>query len=256
MASKKEAIQRKALQLLEDNKEGLRYSELKKMIHEADGSLNVRTIGTYIYILDQDFPKKVYKPTRGLFRLTQYKPAEEEISEPPEDTLPKLPDVKIKEENFYQPFADWLTNEIEDTTKAIPLGGSAFRDKWGTPDVIGVFTSRDRDLIKRPTEIVAAEIKIDSSQLITAFGQSCAYKLFAHKVHLVVPKQAKQEDISRLDSLCQIFGIGLVTFNNESPEEPDFDIRVRPVRQEPDLYYTNTMLRANDTILKELFPRY
>jgi hypothetical protein len=37
----------------------------------------------------------------------------------------------VKEEDFYAPFADWLKNEIEDITHAIPMGGNKFKDKWG-----------------------------------------------------------------------------------------------------------------------------
>ena len=42
-------------------------------------------------------------------------------------------------------------------TRAIPLGGNLFRDKWGTPDVIGKRESRISDIVKMPTEIVSAE---------------------------------------------------------------------------------------------------
>lgn len=118
------------------------------------------------------------------------------------------------------------------------------------PDVIGKRESRRSDVIKAPTEIVSSEIKTDTGQLITAFGQVCAYKLFSHKAYLVVPKQAADDEISRLDALCQIFGIGLVTFNATNPSEPDFRIRVRPSRHEPDLFYTNKYMAK---IEKELF---
>jgi hypothetical protein len=56
--------------------------------------------------------------------------------------------------------------------KAIPVGGNLFRDKWGTPDVIGVREPRKSDIIKFPTEIVSAEVKLDPAGLITAFGQA------------------------------------------------------------------------------------
>jgi hypothetical protein len=158
--------------------------------------------------------------------------------------------AKIKEEDFYAPFADWLKNEIEDVTHAISLGGNAFRDKWGTPDVIGKKESKRSDVIKGSTEIVSAEIKTDAAQLITAFGQACAYKLFSHKAYLVVPRQAADDEISRLDSLCQIFGIGLVKFDANSPSAPDFDIVTRAARHEPDLFYTNKYMAL---IEKELF---
>jgi len=64
---------------------------------------------------------------------------EEELSKE-EETVEKPgihETVPIKEEGFYKPFADWLVNEVEECTRAIPLGGNLFRDKWGTPDVIG-----------------------------------------------------------------------------------------------------------------------
>ena len=158
---------------------------------------------------------------------------------------------KIKEEDFYGPFADWLKNEIEDVTDAITLGGNVFKDKWGTPDVVGKRESRRSDIIKGATEIVSAEIKTDTAQLVTAFGQVCPYKLFSHKVYLVVPRQSQDEEISRLDSLCQIFGIGFVTFDANSPATPDFRILVRPALHEPDLFYTNKYMAR---IEKELFP--
>ncbi|MCX7022006.1 MAG: hypothetical protein NTW26_07010, partial [bacterium] len=196
--STKTAIKEKALQLLEKHQEGLRYSELVKMISEGNASLKINTIRGNIWKLDQS--NEVYKPIKGLFRLIKFKPTEEELSEPTEeDTQPIGPEdtdtKEVKEEDFYEPFADWLTKEIEDTTKAISLGGNVLKDKWGTPDVIGIFEYKDRAIIKPTAEVVTAEIKLDSSQLITAFGQACAYKLFSHKVYLVVPKQSKKEDI-------------------------------------------------------------
>jgi hypothetical protein len=42
----------------------------------------------------------------------------------------------------------------------------------------------------------------------------------------------------------------LVTFNAETSDTPDFKIHVRPVRHEPDLFYTNKNMAL---IEKELF---
>lgn len=243
-----ERIKAKAFELLEEHPEGLRYSELHSKIQAADNDFRSNTIGGCIWNLDAVFPDKVYKPFRGLFRLVKYKPPESETSE----TISTAPILKneVKEEDFYAPFADWLKNEIEDVTLAIPLGRNKFKDKWGTPDVIGKRESRHSDIIKWSTEIVSAEIKTETTQLVTAFGQACAYKLFSHKVYLVVPRRSQDEEISRLDSLCQIFGIGLVTFDVDSPDVPDFRILVRPGRNEPDLFYTNKYMAI---IEKELF---
>lgn len=244
-----ERIKAKALELLDQHPEGLRYSELHAKILAYDGNFKPNTINGCIWNLDATFPEKVYKPSKGLFRLLKNKPLDSEILEPVPPAL-SVTISKIKEEDFYGPFADWLKNEIEDVTLAIPLGRNKFKDKWGTPDVVGKREPRRSDIIKGPTEIVSAEIKTETFQLVTAFGQACAYKLFSHKVYLVVPRQSQNDEISRLDSLCQIFGIGLVTFDAESPSTPDFRILVRPARHEPDLFYTNKYMAR---IEKELF---
>jgi hypothetical protein len=243
-------IKDKALELLEQFPKGLRYSELHAKITAFDASFNSNTINGSIWNLDDLFPEKVYKPSKGLFRLLKHKPADEQ----PEPLDPSRPGpgavTKVKEEDFYEPFADWLTNEIEDVTLAIPLGGNKFKDKWGTPDVVGKRESRRSDIIKGTTEIVSAEIKTDAVQLITAFGQACAYKIFSNKVYLVVPIKSSDEDLDRLDSLCQIFGIGLVTFDATKPTAPDFRVVTRPARHEPDQFYTNKYMAL---IEKELF---
>lgn len=237
-----EKIRRKALEILENNPNGVRYSDLVRQINEAFSEIPINTVHGGIWDLDKKFPDKVYKPARGIFRLIKHKDLEikEEIEAP----------IKVKEEDFYQPFADWLINEMEEATKAISLGGNKFKDKWGTPDVIGVRESKKSDIIKTTTEIISAEIKSDILNLITAFGQACSYKLFSNKVYLLIPKQSPETDISRLDSLCLIFGIGLVLFDANDPNDPKFEIRVRPIKHEPDIFYTNKYLKL---IENELF---
>jgi len=47
-----------------------------------------------------------------------------------------------------------------------------------------------------------------------------------------------------------IFGIGLVLFDTANLTSPQFEMKVRPVRQEPDIFYVNKYLRI---IEKELF---
>ena len=242
-----EKIKDKAFELLKDNPDGLRYSELVKLISENDEKLNRNTINGSIWNLDSQFPEKVYKPSRGLFRLVEFK--DPETDELKKEVQPKEA-KRIKEEDFYEPFSNWLQNDIEDVTHSIPLGGNRFKDKWGTPDVIGKKESKRSDIIQAPVEIVSAEIKTETNQLITAFGQACAYKLFSHKCYLVIPKQSSQDEVARLDSLCQLFGIGLVLFNAENPNTPDFIIRVRPNKHEPDFFYTNKYMSR---IEKELF---
>lgn len=247
MAKIADEIRSKALEILAKSPAGVRYADLVRQVARSDGKLKLNTIHGTLWDLDQQVPEKVYKPSRGLYRLEEYR-------DPDTDQLkdglgPKRP-KRIQEEEFYEPFADWLQNDLEDCTKAISLGGKKFRDKWGTPDVIGKRESRRSDIIQGPVEIVSAEIKPDENQLVTAFGQACAYCLFSHRSYLVIPVQAPQDEIARLDALCQVFGIGLVLFNTLDAKTPDFSIRVRPRKQEPDLFYVNKYMKL---IENELF---
>jgi len=239
MATRREKIIAKAIEILKSNPDGIRYSILVRKISQEFPEIPVNTIHGTVWNLETRVPNEVYKPARGLFRHVEFK--EEEICE--EEQKPPLEIEKIKEEDFYESFANWLVNKLEECTKAIALGRSRFRDKWGTPDVIGKREPRRSDIVKAPTEIVSAEIKADTRDLITAFGQACSYKLFSHKSYIVIPKNSSQDDISKLDALCLIFGIGLVLFDNSNPNDPQFEIRVRPLRHEPDMFYVNKYMK-------------
>ncbi|MBI4729382.1 MAG: hypothetical protein HY775_07755 [Acidobacteria bacterium] len=244
MATIGEKITTIALEQLKKHPDGIRYTDLVTQVQATDASLKKNTIHATVWDLATRLPDKVYKPSRGLFRLVEFR--EKDTDQLKAALVPK-PAKKTKEEDFYSSFADWLVNDLEDCTKAIPLGGNRFRDKWGTPDVVGKRESKKSDILQAPTEIVSAEIKTDVSQLVTAFGQACAYCLFSHKSYLVVPKESPQDEIARLDSLSQVFGIGLILFAVSSPENPQFDIRVRARKQEPDMFYANKYMRLIET---------
>lgn len=247
METRREKITEKAFGILKANPDGLRYSELVKALYDHFVNIPINTIHGTVWDLHSQLPEKIYKPSRGLFRLVEFRSDKTDQLE--ENLVPKQPN-KIKEEDFYEPFADWLVNELEECTKAIPLGHNRFKDKWGTPDVIGKKESLRSDIIQAPIEIVSAEIKTEVNQLVTAFGQSCSYRLFSHKSYLVIPKRSPQDEIARLDSLCMVFGIGLILFDSFSPSSPQFDIRFRPIKQEPDMFYVNKYMKY---IEKELF---
>ena len=243
----RERIKLRAVELIKASPDGLRYSELFRKLRDGPPSFNAGTINSTIWNLDAVLPELVWKPSKGLYRHTSYK----EVQSVEESNASiEQPQPKIREDQFYQPFADWLKNEAEEVTHAIPLGGNIFRDRWGTPDVIGKKESRRSDVIKAPTEIVAAEIKADTMQLVTAYGQACAYRLFCHRSYLVIPHQANADEIARIDALCEISGVGLVTFDAEDPKLPCFTQLVRPRPHQPDLFYTNRYLAL---IERELF---
>jgi hypothetical protein len=236
-----------ALAALRDQPDGMRWADMHRAVMQSDPSFNANTVGGSLYDLDRQLPAVVYKPSRGLFRLVEFRDQNTDGLRP---ELISSPPPQIREEDFYEAFADYLVNDLEECTKAIALGGNKFKDRWGTPDVIGKRESRASDILKAPTEIVTAEIKIVDSALVTAFGQACAYKLFSHKSYVVVPESSPADEITRLDALCQVFGIGLILFNASSPKNPNFKIRARAIRHEPEMFYANKNLRM---IERELF---
>lgn len=240
MLTSGEKIRSEAIKLLGKKPEGIRYMELVRLIANEFPEIPENTVHGSIWDLDKQLPNEVVKPARGLFKLRKY---EEEGFLDVEEKVDEVGTLKPGETDFYKPFADWLVKELEECTKAIPLGGNIFKDKWGTPDVVGIREPKRSDIIKLPTEIVSAEIKADAAGLVTAFGQACAYKLFSHKAFIVVPKQSHEEDISKVDALCRIFGIGFILFNNIDPKNPEFEIRVRPRKHEPDMFYVNKYMK-------------
>ena len=182
--------------------------------------------------------------------IIQVSPRIKEVSE-----IEKPPPT-MHEEDFYEPFANWLKDELGECSEAIALGGNYLSKKWGTPDVIGIYKSLSRDVIKFNPEIISAEIKINPSDPITAFGQAIAYRLFSSKVYLVEPNTMLPEDLDRIEALCILFGVGLILFDL-NPEKPNFIIRVRAQRYSPDMFYVNEfadkLYNARRNIFDKLF---
>ena len=188
-----ERVIQEIIKLVSENPAGVRYSILHKKIAEKCPDISHGSINGSLWRFRTHLPAEIYIPSKGLYKHIKFKD-NKELS--PEDSKPAKPASKIDEEHFYKQFAEWIVNELEECTKAISLGGKKFGDKWGTPDVIGVREPRKSDIIKPPTEIIAAEIKTDSQALIVAFGQACSYKLFSHRSYIVIPDDALVEDLA------------------------------------------------------------
>lgn len=235
-----EQISGKAVQLLANAPRGLRCSELIHLILRELPDIKEASLHWTIPNLHVYRPDEIYKPARGLFRHTKFRESEVEG----DIEMAETPRRRGGEEGFYESFAEYLVDELEECTKAIPLGGNCFKDKWGTPDVIGILCPRQSDILKFPAEVVSAEVKIDSNALITAFGQACSYRLFSHKVYLVIPISVSESDLAQLDALCRVFGLGLILFDAENPGQPNYQIRVRATKHEPDMFYANRNLKV------------
>lgn len=220
-------IRDRARKIVASNKGGIRYGELIEQILSNDPETPKNTIHGSIWDLHIRFPQEISKPSRGLFLPMTSTPAEPE-DEPGE----------FKESDFYESFADWLKNDLDEVTDAAAMGGAAMGKKWGTPDVVGVYKPLASNLIRFPIEIVSAEIKTDQGQPVVAFGQAIAYRLFSTKTYIVMPKTMTVADQSRLEALCMLFGVGLVMFALDT-KNPAFQIRVRAQKFTPDMFYVN-----------------
>ncbi|WP_137181520.1 hypothetical protein [Roseomonas sp. AR75] len=225
------------------------------MIHAEAPDTPINTIGGSIHDLRVK-GDEIEVPTKGLWVLKN--------SALPTTVVPVVSKghgknnnaSQLAEVSFYEPLANWLRDEADEVTEAFPLGGAGFKDKWGTPDVVGVLKPKTGDFVPFPLEIVAVELKIDPYQSITAFGQVCAYRLFSHRVYLAMPETIPNADRDRLESLCSLFGIGLIFFESDS-SDPSFRLEVRAIRNSPDMFYANDFARrlhrAEPKIFHKLF---
>lgn len=222
-----------AFALIQAHPAGIRWADLHRGVAKALPDENPNTVGGSLHHFRSHLPPGVVRPDRGLYAMGYAA-----------DQEPIASTSKHREGDFYEPFADFLVGDLEEATRAKAIGGNGAGGKWGTPDVIGLYEPRESDPIKFTREVVAAEIKIDTQSLIVAFGQACAYKLFAHRVYIVVPRNSNEKDLKRLDALAGVVGIGLVKFNADDPDNPEFQVMVRAAKHEPDYYYTNEVLSS------------
>src|SRR5713101_1504316 len=127
----KARIAKTATELLAQEPEGLHHSVLIQQVKAALPDIPTNTIRGSVVGLVEYKPDEVYKPAKGLFQHTRYRDSGDASA-----TDRAVP-VQTREADFYVGFAEYLTEDLEECTKSIPLGGCTFKDKWGTPDVIG-----------------------------------------------------------------------------------------------------------------------
>ncbi len=247
MTTQGDMLRNKAIELLKNNPKGLRYSELMREVHNIFPDVPIKSIPASLWNLNVTRSKEIYKPAKGLFRYRV--PFEEEV-----DEVIEKPPPALQEEDFYEPFANWLKGDLGECSEAIALGGNYLGRKWGTPDVIGIYKPSIRDVIKFQPEVISAEIKINPSEPVTAFGQAIAYRLFSSKVYLVEPTSMIPEDQDRVEALCILFGVGLILFDL-NPQSPNFGIRVRAQRYNPDMFYVNQLADKLYNTRKDVFDR-
>lgn len=236
----KDRIRKAIVEILTEKPQGLRHGELVAAVVDKLGDVQRNTVLGNIHQMVTQGDCQLYKPSPGLYKLRDVN--EESVDEAIKQTIDQK---DLDESHFYEPFAEWLRDELGECTEAVKFGGGRLGRKWGTPDVIGVSRPSKRSLIQFDPEIITAEIKLEPSEVITAFGQAVAYRLFSNKVYLALPDGISSDDKSRMEALCMLFGIGLVLYNPD-PAKPDFQIRVRAQKHDTDMFYTNDFVDRLD----------
>lgn len=61
-------INKKALELIKNSPEGVRWSELKTRLEEIFPDFHPKTINGCVWKLIERYPDQVYKPEKGLFK--------------------------------------------------------------------------------------------------------------------------------------------------------------------------------------------
>ncbi len=196
-----------AKEIVRESPGGIRYSRLVEQIGSRSPETPRNTIHGAVWDLATRFPDVISKPSRGLFMAVAASSAV-----PSNQSGASAVVARAAEEDFYEPFANWLRSELDEATVAVALGGAGLRAKWGTPDVVGVYKPLASHRIKFDVEIISAEVKLDAQQPVVAFGQAAAYRLFSSKSYVVMPAAISEEDYGRLEALCMLFGIGLVLY--------------------------------------------
>jgi hypothetical protein len=170
----------------------------------------------------------VSKPARGLFVPTG---AEDRTGA---ETI-------VAESEFYAPIADFLVEEAEDLTAAIPLGGRcAGNGKWGTPDVLGVYRPTAGDVLTWSPELLSVEVKTTTRDVVAAFGQAIAYQIFSTKSYVAVPEAISPSDRHELTTRCQLHGLGLILLG--ATPDAEHVVAVRARRCQPDTEATRRFI--------------
>lgn len=245
-------IRDKARAIVLENPGGIKYRQIIDQILEQNPETPKGTLEGSVGDIHTRFPAEITKPSRGLFKPLNGVGDDSVVVGDAEQIAPT--GARIREFDFYEPFAHWLKNDLEEVTDVTPLGGASMKSKWGTPDVVGVYKPLAANLIKFSLEIVSAEIKIDPQAPVVAFGQAVAYRLFSSKTYVAMPTSLTEEDQSRLESLCMLFGVGLVLFDLDK-DNPRFSIRVRAQRFSPDMFYVNEFAERLKLHDAEVFER-
>ncbi len=165
------------------------------------------------------------------------------------------PAKKLKESDLYAPFYETISktwvreNEIKDfiSQNTASQGKKKTGGKWTRPDVSLVAVKKFEFIPGTILEVITFEIKPEDEFGVEGVFETAAQSVFAHKSYLAiaVSKTGKpdSEDFSRIERLCERFGIGLLTFSDPA-DWVTFEEFVTPERKNPDPKDVNSFIQT------------
>ena len=107
------AVRDLARKIVAESPGGVRYSELVERIASANPETPKNTIHGSVWDLPSRFPTEIVKPSRGLLMPAG---ASGSITNENEPGPPVPRRVTIREEEFYDAFADWIKVDLDEVT--------------------------------------------------------------------------------------------------------------------------------------------
>ena len=257
-----EQIKNSAIKIIEKHPDGIRLKDIVSEIIEYSKETNENTIRGSISQLraEERFSRSIDTSKWGLYKPKSVDESEDDSnksSEDPEKEKNKIDEVS--ESKFYEPFAKFLEIDLQECTTAESIGGMTGGGKWGNPDVVGCHKPQPDHVFKFEPEVIAAEIKIstEKAHVFEGFGQASAYRIFSHKVYLVLPEKISSDLKNELSLLCDFHGLGLVLFDSENLNHPNWKVELKARKTSPNMILLNEFaekIRKKDVnIFRRLF---
>ena len=118
--TQKDKIARQAIEVLANYPTGISYSDLARKIKDGLPETLMGTVHGNLVNLDKTCPE-ISKPERGLWILTKYlSSADLTKKQTRADSKVSDPHKFPSESSFYSSFAEYLVQDLDECTKAIP----------------------------------------------------------------------------------------------------------------------------------------
>jgi hypothetical protein len=186
-----------------------------------------------------------------------------EIS-PQENKKDEAKKARMKESELYDPFMKaikefWVKdNDIDDYLIANNANQSKKKTggRWTRPDITLISMKNYQFVFGKIMEVITFEIKPEDNFGVESVFQTASQSVFAHKsflcIHLTTGKP-ETEEFDRITRQCELFGVGLIVFENPN-DWNTYETIVDPKRREPDPYEVNSFIKQQlpDKIKEEL----